>query len=172
MPTPRSTTTKPKPAAVKTGRAKSKADAITLLKADHRKVEELFAEYEKATRSDKKQDIANTICDELTIHAALEEKAFYPPAKEVLGKEADLIDEASVEHASLKWLIAQLKSEGPDSDLYDAKVTVLKEYVSHHVKEEEKEMFPKLKKTSLDLVALGEELEALRPELKKKLLTH
>lgn len=156
----------------KSSRAKLKTDAITLLKADHRKVEELFAEYESATRAEQKSKIANTICDELTVHAALEEKAFYPSAKESLGEDADLVDEAVVEHASLKWLIVQLKSESPDSELFDAKVTVLKEYVSHHVKEEEKTMFPKLKKSDLDLNAIGEQLEKLKPELRKKLLAH
>src|ERR1022692_3700863 len=119
MTMPRQATSKS--VASKTDRAKSNPDAIALLKADHRKVEELFAEYEKTAKSVKKYEIAITICDELTVHAALEEKAFYPVAKEALGKEADLVDEATVEHASLKWLITQLKNESPDSDLYDAK---------------------------------------------------
>jgi hemerythrin superfamily protein len=143
-----------------------------LLKADHRKVEALFADYNKASGASKKHEIAMSICDELSVHAALEETAFYPPAKLALGDDADLISEATVEHASLKWLIAQLQKEPQESELYDAKVTVLKEYVAHHVKEEEKEMFPKLKKSEIDLNELGEKMEALKPQLQQKLLTH
>lgn len=147
-------------------------DAIALLKADHRAVEELFAKFESTKRADQKAKIVQDICTELTIHATIEEKDFYPAAQEVLKDDKDLIDEAEVEHASLKWLIAQLEAEAPDSELYDAKVTVLKEYVSHHVKEEEKEMFPKLKKTELDLKALGAQLAASKAELKKEMPKH
>lgn len=140
-------------------------NAITLLKNDHRTVEDLFEEYEHARRNDRKQALVQQICEELTVHALLEEQEFYPPAQQALGEDKDLVEEAQVEHASLKWLIAQLESEAPDSELYAAKVTVLKEYVQHHVKEEEKEMFPKLRKTDLDLDALGQTLF----EAKKKL---
>lgn len=152
--------------------AKSPADAIALLKADHRKVEELFSEFEAATRADRKGRIAAQICEELTVHAAVEEQGFYPPARAALGEDADLIAEASVEHASLKWLIAQIENEVPSDDLYDAKVKVLKEYVAHHVKEEESEIFPKLKKTDLDLVDLGQELQGLKQKFQKELTAH
>jgi hemerythrin-like domain-containing protein len=107
------------------------------------------------------------ICEELTVHAQLEEQAFYPEAQKALGDERDLVDEARVEHASLKWLIAQLENEGPDSELYGARVTVLKEYVQHHVREEEKEMFPKLRKTELDLDRLGQTLFEVKQQLSK-----
>jgi len=147
-------------------------NAITLLSADHRTVEALFEEFENAKAASKKQKIAQSICDELTVHAAVEEQGFYPPVKEALKKDADLIAEATVEHASLKWLIAQILEESAESELYDAKMTVLKEYVTHHVKEEEKEMFPKVKKTDLDLVALGEELLALKEEFTAQLVKH
>jgi hemerythrin superfamily protein len=152
--------------------AKAGVDAIALLKSDHRKVEDLFDEFEKATRKDRKEKIVEQICLELTVHAQLEEQEFYPPAQAALGDDADLVDEATVEHASLKWLIAQIQSEGVESDLYDAKVKVLQEYVSHHVKEEEKEMFPKLKKTDLDLQELGGKLEAAKAKLMKAAELH
>lgn len=147
-------------------------NAIALLKNDHRTVEDLFEEYEHARRADRKQAIVQQICEELTVHAQLEEQVFYPAAQEALGKDdVDLIEEARVEHASLKWLIAQLEAEAPDSELYAAKVTVLKEYVQHHVKEEEKEMFPKLRKTELDLDALGQSMTESKQLLKEKLQT-
>ena len=155
----------------KTGAAATQ-DAIALLKADHRTVEELFEKFENSRRADQKARIAQEICNELTVHAAIEEQDFYPAAQEVLGEEKDLVDEARVEHASLKWLIAQIEAEGPDSELFDAKVKVLQEYVQHHVKEEEKEMFPKLKKTELDMKALGAQLAASKTELKKELVKH
>ena len=148
-------------------------NAIALLKNDHRTVEDLFEEYEHARRADRKQTIVQQICEELTVHAQLEEQAFYPAAQKALGSEdRDLVDEARVEHNSLKWLIAQLEQEAPDSELYAAKVTVLKEYVQHHVKEEEKEMFPKLRKTDLDLDELGQTLLATKQQLQQQSKTH
>ena len=147
-------------------------DAIALLKADHRKVEELFGEFESAKRADQKSRIVKQICMELTVHALLEEKDFYPAARQVLQDDEDLVDEANVEHASLKWLIAQLESATPETDLYAAKVTVLKEYVQHHVKEEEKEMFPKLKKTDLDLKALGAKMAGTKAQLLTEIRAH
>lgn len=152
------------PAALK----KAAPNAITLLKSDHRLVEELFEKFEKTGSKDRKLKLVKSICDELTVHAELEEKFFYPVVREALKKERDLLDEALVEHSSLKWLIAQLKAEGLDSDLFDAKVTVLKEYVQHHVKEEEKELFPKVKKSPLDLGELGTTLQDEKLKLQKK----
>lgn len=147
---------------------KAAPNAIALLKSDHRLVEELFEKFEKTNSKDRKSKIVKSICEELTVHAELEEKFFYPVVRETLKKEDDLLDEAQVEHASLKWLIAQLKAEGPDSEFYDAKVTVLKEYVQHHVKEEEKELFPKVKKSPLDLGELGTTLLSEKQKLQKK----
>jgi hemerythrin superfamily protein len=149
---------------------KRSTDAIALLKADHRTVEELFEKFEKTNSKDRKLKLVKSICEELTLHAELEENFFYPPVRETLKKDGDLLDEAQVEHNSLKWLIAQLEAEGPDSDLYDAKVTVLKEYVQHHVKEEEKQLFPKVKKIPLDLGELGSVLLDEKQKLQKKLL--
>jgi hemerythrin superfamily protein len=147
-------------------------DALALLKADHRTVEELFEEFESARKPERKQMIVQTICNELTIHAKLEESAFYPPVREALPKDEDLLDEAQVEHNSLKWLIAQLEGVEPGSELYDAKVTVLKEYVQHHVKEEEKEMFPKVRKSSLDTKELGKTLQAVKQKLQAETERH
>lgn len=144
-------------------------DALTLLKRDHRVVEDLFDEYEKARKSERKQALVGQICLELTIHAELEEKAFYPPVQEALAEsDRDLVAEARVEHASLKWLIAQIQKESSDSEQWAAKVKVLREYVDHHVKEEEKSMFPKVRKTDLDLAELGETMAQTKEQLTAK----
>ncbi len=145
------------------------ADAIALLKADHKKVKGLFEEYKKLCESDapdaEKADVAGEICMELTIHAQAEEDVFYPALREA-GVEEDLMDEADVEHAGAKDLIAQISAMQPDEPHYDAKVTVLGEYIDHHVKEEEGEMFPKAKSADVDMDALGAALEARKTELK------
>src|SRR5580765_2657982 len=126
-------------------------NAITQLKADHAKVSGLFAEYEKARSTAKKKALVADICTELSVHAQVEEEIFYPAVKAAL-KDHELVPEATVEHASLKDLIAQIEAVEPDGEMYDAKVKVLSEYVKHHVKEEQNEMFPKVKASSLDLV--------------------
>jgi hemerythrin superfamily protein len=167
MTTPRTQHT-PKKSPRKTPTAKSTPDAIAMLEADHRKVEALFSEYEKSKQKDKRSQVVDTICRELSLHAALEEAAFYPVVKDALGDESDLVDEAQVEHASLKWLIHQLQTEPANTELYAAKVTVLKEYVNHHVKEEEKELFPKVKKSGIDTVELGESMQAAKADLQHK----
>ena len=143
-------------------------DAIELLKADHRKVEKLFKEYEKLVEDEgsynEKEALATTICAELTMHTQVEEEIFYPAARDILDEE-DLVDEAVVEHASAKDLIAQLADMSPDDDLYDAKVKVLGELIEHHVEEEEDEMFPKVKKAKLDTAAIGREMADRKLEL-------
>jgi hypothetical protein len=120
-------------------------------------------------RGERKQSLVQHICEELTLHALLEEKAFYPEAQRALGDEHDLVDEARVEHESLKSLIFQIENEGPNSELYAAKVKVRKEYVQHHVREEEKEMFPKLRKTDLDVELLGQTLIETKQQLQKNI---
>jgi len=145
--------------------ARRPKDAVALLRADHTTVEELFEKFEKPRDDAKKLQIAQLICMELKIHAAIEEELFYPAVREVLPKEEDLLDEAEVEHASAKDLIAQIESGSPSDEKWDAKVTVLGEYIKHHVKEEQNEMFPKVKKTKLDLVELGTRLQARKNEL-------
>ncbi len=147
-------------------------DAIELLTADHRKVEKLFKEYDKLVENEgsynEKESLSATICAELTIHAQVEEEIFYPAARDILDEE-DLVDEAVVEHASAKDLIAQLADMSPDDDLYDAKVKVLSELIEHHVEEEEDEMFPKLKKAKLDTAALGPQMLERKQQLIEEL---
>jgi hypothetical protein len=119
---------------------------------------------EKARGEDRKAELAQEICTELKVHAQIEEEIFYPAAREAL-KEQDLIDEATVEHASAKDLIAQIEQAQAGDELFDAKVIVLGEYIKHHVKEEHNEIFPKLKKTKLDLKGLGQQLAARKETL-------
>jgi hemerythrin superfamily protein len=147
----------------------SAPNAIELLMSDHRKVEALFEEFEKSKRDEKRERIVQEICKELTLHADLEESEFYPLVQKTLKDTADMIDEARVEHSSLRWLIKQLQSADSSSDLYEAKVTVLKEYVQHHVREEEKELFPKVKKSEIDIEELGVTLQNAKPKLEKTL---
>lgn len=142
-------------------------DAITLLTQDHDDVKKLFRKYEKLVKAEagaaEREELANQICLMLTVHAQIEEEILYPAAREVLP-DADLVDEATVEHASAKDLIAQIESMTAEDDLYDAKVTVLGEYIEHHVKEEQEEMFPKLRRR-IDIKAVGAELMARKQEL-------
>jgi hemerythrin superfamily protein len=136
-------------------------DAVQLLTADHREVKALFQEYQKLVdheaEDDEKLELAQQICMMLTVHATVEEEILYPAAQAAI-KEPDLVDEANVEHASAKELIAQIEASDPSEALYDAKVKVLGEYIDHHVKEEEGEMFPQLRRAKLDLAAMGEEI--------------
>jgi hemerythrin superfamily protein len=132
-------------------------DAIAILKADHMKVQGLFDRYGKARSKDTKKKIAQQICVELTAHAQVEEEIFYPAAKAGI-KAKDLIDEATVEHKTAKDLIAEIKGGAPADELYDAKVKVLGEYIKHHVKEEQSEMFPAARKAGLDMKALGRQI--------------
>lgn len=143
-------------------------DAISLLMEDHENVKKLFKEYEKLAKHgdvDGKVDIANQICEELTIHTMIEEEIFYPTARAAFGEEEELINEAEVEHATAKDLIAQIREMAGDDPMYDATVKVLSEYINHHVKEEETEMFPKAKKAKLDLEGLGVQLMERKEEL-------
>jgi hypothetical protein len=147
-------------------------NAIALLKADHREVKQLFEQYEELANQDaddeEKRALAEQICNMLTVHAQIEEEIFYPAARESI-EETDLVDEATVEHASAKDLIAQIQSMEPSEELYDAKVTVLGEYIDHHVKEEERQMFPQARKGDLDLEELGMQLQQRKQELMSEL---
>lgn len=140
------------------------ADAIKLLKDDHREVEGWFKDYEKLEDEGEKQALVERICQALTVHARIEEEIFYPAAREAI-EDDDLLDEAEVEHASAKQLIAELQAMSPDDRLYDAKVKVLGEYVQHHVEEEEGEMFAEARDADLDLKALGAQLAERKAEL-------
>jgi hemerythrin superfamily protein len=146
------------------------ADAIALLKQDHRNVEAEFEEFENAD-DDQLGAIAQRVCQMLTVHAQIEEEILYPSARNAFEDEEDreLVNEANVEHASAKQLIAQIESMNEDDDLFKATVKVLSEYIKHHVKEEEGELFPKLKKSGIDLAEMGELLLARKKELMEEL---
>jgi hemerythrin superfamily protein len=140
---------------------------------DHKTVKKMFDEFEKMKEDDSadddaKQMLVETCCAELTVHAQVEEEIFYPAMRDAID-DMDLLDEAEVEHASAKQLITELASMRPGDDLYEAKFTVLGEYVKHHVEEEEGELFPKAKKAKIDLVALGEEVMERKQELREEL---
>jgi hemerythrin superfamily protein len=143
-----------------------KLDAVALLKADHRKVEGLFAAFEAARGDGRKKALAEQICMELTVHTKIEEDIFYPACE---GKvEEDLLKEAYVEHDGAKLLIAEIEAGGPDDEFYDAKVKVLSEQIEHHVKEEEQRvegMFSQARKAGLDIDALGEQMAAEKAQL-------
>jgi cell division septum initiation protein DivIVA len=146
--------------------ATERLDAIALLKADHRKVEDLFAKFEAATGDGKKKSLAEQICMELTIHTKIEEDIFYPACKGAV--EEDLLKEAYVEHDGAKVLIAEIEAGGPNDDFYDAKVKVLAEQIAHHVEEEEKRadgMFSQARKAGLDIDALGEAMAIEKQQL-------
>jgi len=146
-------------------------DAFALLTADHKRVKSLFKEFESLKDegdNDRKAALVETICNELTVHARVEEEIFYPALREVIEDE-DLMDEADIEHASAKQLIAQIEQLQVGGDHYDATVTVLSEYIDHHVKEEEGEMFSKARKADIDSAVLGEEMAVRKAELKEEL---
>jgi hemerythrin superfamily protein len=144
-------------------------DALQLLMAEHREVEAMFQKYQKLAdadgRGDERMLLASQICVALTLHAQMEEEILYPAARAVLTQDEEIVDEAYVEHAGAKKLISQVKTMTSDQSLYDAKVEVLGEYVDHHVKEEETGLFPKLRKTSLDLDAMAEQMAARKKAL-------
>ena len=145
-------------------------DAVDMLTADHRRVAKLFAEFEALKEEgtdEEKSSIVARICEELTVHTALEEEIFYPAVRKAIGDD-DLMDEAIVEHAGAKNLIAQLQAADPDDELYDAKVTVLGEQIDHHVTEEEGSMFPQAKGKGVDTLSLGGEMLARKSELAAK----
>lgn len=144
-------------------------DAIALLRQDHATVEELFEEFDKARDDARKQKLAQLICMELKIHTVIEEEIFYPATREVLPKEGDLVDEAVVEHASAKQLISEIEAGRPGDELWEAKIKVLSEYIKHHVKEEHTEMFPKVRKKKIDLMALAERMMQRKEELATQL---
>jgi hemerythrin superfamily protein len=151
-----STATRARPARAASTRTRQ-PDAIALLREDHKKVAALFEQYEKARSVNVKRRLVQTICQELTVHTAIEEEIFYPAFKAAL-KDKELVPEAKVEHASVKDLIAQVQGKEPDGEDFDAKVKVMGEFVKHHVKEEQNEMFPKARKASLDLIELGRQM--------------
>ena len=139
---------------------RTKNHAIKLLTEDHAKVKKMFKEFEKLSQKDDKEakgELATQICKELMVHAQLEEEIFYPAVREAI-EDDDLMNEAMVEHGSAKDLIAQIQAMPASDPMYDAVVTVLGEYINHHVEEEQNEMFPKVEKSDMDLEELGLEM--------------
>jgi hemerythrin superfamily protein len=161
-----------KSASASRGTRRGANDALALLKRDHENVDAMFKKYDRMKEGDeRKAPLREQVCMELTVHAKLEEELFYPALKSLfeqggMDKAVDLIEEADVEHASLKWLIEQLQSgDQSDEGMIDAKVKVLSEYVKHHVQEEEGEIFKAARKVDIDLEALGAEMEARKSDL-------
>ena len=146
--------------------SQGKQDAIKLLTQDHREVEQLFEQFEKASKDEKKEQIARKICTELKVHAMIEEEIFYPALR---GKiDDDDLDQALVEHDGAKLLINEIETSSAEADFYEAKVKVLQEQIEHHIKEEEKEsdnIFSQARKTDVDLEAVGEQMAARKAEL-------
>lgn len=146
-------------------------DVLDLLAADHKSVTKMFEQFEKMKKDEddeSKQMLVERACATLTLHTRLEEEIFYPALRETL-QETDLIDEAEVEHAAAKQLITELNAMQPGDELYEAKFTVLGEYVKHHIQEEEKEIFPKVKKAGIDLEGMADELRHRKMELREEL---
>jgi hemerythrin superfamily protein len=145
----------------------ARQDAIALLTADHREVHEMFEQFDQLGDRARatKEKLKEKICKALIAHTTIEEEIFYPAVREQIEDGEDMVDEAVVEHAAAKDLIQQLQEMEPDDELFDAKVKVLGEQIDHHVEEEEKEMFPKVKKSGLDLLALGQEMAMRKQEL-------
>jgi hemerythrin-like domain-containing protein len=149
----------------RTARQKSKPqDALQLLREDHREVQQWFKAFEKTDDDAEKQRLAAAICSALVVHAQIEEEIFYPAAYDAL-EDNDLLDEAEVEHQSAKQLIAEIAAMRVGEALFDAKVKVLGEYVNHHIREEENELFPECRDSDMDLKALGTAMQARKQEL-------
>ena len=146
----------------------SEIDALTLLKADHDKVRDLFKQFEELMEQEDAEEqkgvLAQKICNELKVHAQIEEEIFYPVVRAAIDDD-ELMDEADVEHEAVKELVEQIEAMRPSDDLYDAKVVVLGEQVEHHAAEEEDEMFPMVKKAKVDIAELGMEMQERKQAL-------
>jgi hemerythrin superfamily protein len=144
------------------------ADAIALLRRDHEDVGDLLQQYEGRRRrlhADAKRELALKICKALSVHAQIEEEIFYPAVSRQAHSVGDLLAEAKVEHTTLKELIGQLQEADRVDEMFDAQVKVLGEYVQHHVREEHRELFPKVRKAQIDLIGLGEQLAERKTQL-------
>jgi hemerythrin superfamily protein len=159
-------------AKTKSGAARAQPLALELLMADHRKVEDLFEQYDQEKDGDEgtRREIAQRICTELTIHAQVEEELFYPWLRENLeDDEMEMLEEAQIEHNTAKDLIAQIEAATDIDEVYNAKVKVLGEYIKHHVQEEENEIFPEVRDEQEELDELGQEMAARKGELQEEL---
>jgi hemerythrin superfamily protein len=168
MATAQSGKSAPKKSTASKTSAASKTDAIAFLEKQHREVEGWFEQFEKAKSDARKLELFQKINIALKAHTQVEEEIFYPEARRATGDE-DLLDEAVVEHQAAKQLMGQIETMKPGDDLYDAKVKVLGEEIEHHVEEEEKELFPKCRKSDMDLAALGKQMAARFKELSAQL---
>lgn len=150
----------------KSGRGSAAPDAVELLKADHRQVEEWFEEFEDADDAQTKRDLAAQICSALRVHTSIEEEIFYP-AFLAATDDTDLHHEAIIEHAGAKHLIEEIEATDVNDEFFDARITVLSEMIKHHVHEEERPggMFAEAKKSDMDLEELGRELQQRKQEL-------
>ena len=145
-------------------RSRATQDAIALLKADHRKVQQLFDQFEKSRSASTRLSLARQICTELKVHTEIEEEIFYPAARAAINNNA-LLDEAAIEHQSAKELSAQIQAGSSDEEMWSARVKVLGEYVRHHIREEQNKLFPEVHNSRLDLNALGQQLQARKQAL-------
>lgn len=147
-------------------------DAIEQLQEDHRQVEALFRDFEQLTGSgdvDAKESVATEICEKLTVHAQIEEEIFYPAARQALGGDTEIIDEAEEEHTDAKQLIAEIEEMSAEDDDFDSKVKSLSEAIAHHVEEEEGQMFPKLRQSGMETQGLGEQMAERKQEIMDEL---
>lgn len=160
---------KPKSKSPKKSSKSKFPSAITMLMEDHQKVRKLFKQFEKLNGDEtEKRSIVEKACQDLTVHAQLEEELFYPALRDAL-EESELIDEAEVEHQVAKQLIQQIQQTGPDDPQYSAKFIVLSEYVNHHIEEEESEIFKEAKKSDIDFEQLAQDMEQRKQELMQQL---
>jgi hemerythrin superfamily protein len=150
--------------------AAGQKDAIQLLKADHREVERLFKQFEDASGDERRMQLSERICMELKIHTEIEEEIFYPACREFL-KEDEIVNESIVEHQAAKDLIQEIRGMDPSDEMFEARMTVLQEQIEHHVEEEEKELFPQVQKTDIDLKGIGEQLMRRKTELQEQMET-
>jgi len=167
MPLGTHTTSKGRTTQKSRGKAQKQLDAIKLLMKDHDDVGAMFKQFMKMKKDGaQKGELLEQICTALTIHAKIEEEIFYPACRDALAADGEMmLDEAEIEHASIKSLVQELEDADADDAMTAAKVKVLCEYVTHHVKEEEKTIFPKVKKSDLDLDELGAELMERKQQL-------
>lgn len=153
--------------------AGKESNAIELLKHDHREVDSMFKQFDAEDEARSKAEIAQHICLSLIVHSEIEEELFYPAAQRALEDEdRDLVSEAKVEHMSLKRLIDDISGSSPSDEMFEARMTVLKEYVKHHVHEEEHELMPQMKKSDIDLEALGSKLQERKQALIQQYQTY
>ena len=139
-------------------------DAITLLKQDHKTVEQIFKQFEKASQPAQQRNLSRRVVEELSVHAAIEEMVFYPAVRDRVPETEDTVLESLEEHHIVKWTLSELEDMAPDDERFKAKMTVLIESVRHHVKEEEQELFPAVRKAvgRKEMAQLGDALEAAK----------